>query len=67
MEGCSILFGILGILVAFFGIYVRNGHGDIFPKMYSVKNDKNYLKFLGNKIIIAGFCIILFSIILMFI
>ena len=67
MNECSILFAIWGVLVIFGGICVRHGSADMFPKMYSVKNDKEYLKYLGNKIIIAGLFIILFSIILMLI
>ena len=64
MENVSILFAIFGILVVLIGIYVYTGHGDIFPKMYSVKNNPSYLKYLGNKIIITGVAIILFSVIL---
>ena len=65
MENVSILFAIFGILVVLIGIYVYTGHGDIFPKMYSVKNDPSYLKYLGNKIIITGFVIVIFSVVLL--
>lgn len=61
MREASILFIIWGILVVFAGIYVYTGHSDIFPRRYSVKNNPAYLKYLGNKIIIAGFLIILVS------
>lgn len=64
MSNASILFTIWGVLIIFAGIYVYTGHSDIFPRRYSVKNNPAYLKYLGNKIIIAGFAIILFSVIL---
>lgn len=67
MENAAILFAIFGILVILAGIYVFTGHNDIFPRIYSVPNDKAYLKFLGNKIIIVGGCILFLSLILMFI
>ena len=66
MEYAAILFVILGVLVILAGIYVYRGNGDIFPSRYSVPNNSAYLKYLGNKIIIAGFLIILFSIALIF-
>lgn len=61
MEYAAILFIILGVLVILVGIYVYRGHDDIFPSRYSVPNDTAYLKYLGNKIIIAGFMIALIS------
>ena len=62
MEYAAILFVIFGVLVIFAGIYVHRGHGDIFPRMYSVRNDPAYLRYLGNKIIIAGFLTVIFSV-----
>lgn len=67
MENAAILFAIFGILVILAGIYVFKGHNEVFPSRYSVPNDKAYLKFLGNKIIIVGGCILFLSLILMLI
>ena len=64
MREASILFTIWGILIIFAGIYIYTGHSEIFPRRYSVKNNPAYLKYLGNKIIIVGFAIIFFSVIL---
>lgn len=64
MSEASILLIIFGISTIFVGIYVYTGHSDIFARRYSVKNNPAYLKYLGNKIIIAGFLIIFFSAIL---
>ncbi|MBQ7704422.1 MAG: hypothetical protein IJT73_03200 [Selenomonadaceae bacterium] len=64
MREASILFTIWGILIIFAGIYIYTGHSEIFPHRYSVKNNPAYLKYLGNKIIIVGFTIIFFSVIL---
>ena len=66
MEYAAILFIILGVLVILVGIYVYRGNGDIFPSRYSVPNNTAYLKYLGNKIIIAGFVIALLSVALVF-
>ncbi|MBQ9486769.1 MAG: hypothetical protein IJU91_03065 [Selenomonadaceae bacterium] len=63
MENAAILFAIFGLLVILVGIYVFTGHSDIFPRRYSVPNDKAYLKFLGKKIIIVGSIILLLSLI----
>ena len=63
MEYAAILFIILGVLVILVGIYVYRGHGDIFPSRYSVPNNTAYLKYLGNKIIISGFVIVIFSVV----
>ena len=64
MNEAAILFIIWGVLIILAGIYVYTGHSDIFPRHYSVKNNPAYLKYLGNKIIIAGFVIIFFSVVL---
>ena len=66
MENAAILLIIWGILVVFAGIYVYTGHSDIFSRRHSVRNDPAYLKYLGNKIIIAGFAIIFFAVVLSF-
>lgn len=64
MENAAILFAIFGMLVILVGIYVFTGHSEIFTRRYSVPNDKEYLKFLGKKIIIVGGIILLLSLIL---
>lgn len=64
MENAAILFAIFGLLVILVGIYVFTGHSEIFTRRYSVPNDKEYLKFLGKKIIIVGGIILLLSLIL---
>ena len=67
MRECGILFAILGILVCLMGIYVYSGHNDFFPKLYSVPDDKNYLKYLGKIIIIVGLVIAFIGAIMIFI
>ena len=66
MEYAAILFVILGVSVILVGIYVYRGNSDIFARRYSVPNDPAYLKYLGNKIIITGFAIVIFSAALFF-
>ena len=66
MEYAAILFAILGVTVILVGIYVYRGNSDIFSRRHSVPNDPAYLKYLGNKIIITGFAIVIFSAALFF-
>ncbi len=63
MENAAVLFAIFGMLVVLVGIYVFKGHSDIFPRKYSVPNDKEYLKFLGKVIVIVGSLILFLSLI----
>lgn len=65
MSPALILLTIWGVLVIFVGIFIHRGN-NIFPRKYSVPNDPRYLKYLGNKIIIAGFVIIFFSAVVTF-
>ena len=61
MEYAAIFLTIFGVAVILVGIYVYRGNNDIFAQRYHVPNDSAYLKYLGNKIIITGLVISLFS------
>ena len=66
MEYAAIFISIFGVAVILVGIYVYRGNKDIFARRYSVPNDPAYLKYLGNRIIITGFAIVIFSAALFF-